>query len=241
MVAGSNAELLRSHITRRNPALVVLAYGTNEARRPDLSYEGVRDDLLALIRIVRAASPTAAILVVGAPDQVNRTRRAPIGPAVETVLRAQRDAALASGCGFWNLRAAMGGSGSMKQWVQAGLAQKDWVHLTAPGYRLVGDSLYELIMGQYGIFETVRSQVLGGRKVDRRATIISLIQQVTKKSDVPAPDESLFDSGLLDSFALPDLVSALEESFGLQIPDSDLTPRKFESIERIEQYLDSRK
>ena len=53
-------------------------------------------------------------------------------------------------------------------------------------------------------------------------------------------DESLFDSGVLDSFALADLVSAIEKQFHISIPDSDLNPRKFESISRIERYLDSR-
>ena len=76
--------------------------------------------------------------------------------------------------------------------------------------------------------------------MDRRAKIIELIQKVTKKDTFPASDESLFDSGLLDSFALPDLVSALEAEFSIEIPDSDLNPRKFASIERIEEYLDSR-
>lgn len=76
--------------------------------------------------------------------------------------------------------------------------------------------------------------------MDRRSRLIEIIQTVTKKEAVPAAGESLFDSGLLDSFALPDLVSALEKEFSIQIPDSDLNPRKFDSIERIEEYLDSR-
>lgn len=76
--------------------------------------------------------------------------------------------------------------------------------------------------------------------MDRRARLIEIIKGVTRKETVPAAGESLFDSGLLDSFALPDLVSALEQEFSLQIPDSDLNPRKFDSIERIEEYLDTR-
>jgi D-alanine--poly(phosphoribitol) ligase subunit 2 len=76
--------------------------------------------------------------------------------------------------------------------------------------------------------------------MDRRSKLTKILQKVTKKPVAPAPDESLFDSGLLDSFALPDLVSALEEEFGITIPDSDLNPRKFASLERIEEYLDSR-
>jgi len=77
--------------------------------------------------------------------------------------------------------------------------------------------------------------------MDRQAKIIELIRIVSKKDITPGADESLFESGLLDSFALTDLVAAIEKEFGLTIPDSDLSPRKFETLERIEAYLDSRK
>lgn len=74
--------------------------------------------------------------------------------------------------------------------------------------------------------------------MDKRAQILDIIRKVTgKKTDVAA-DESLFDSGILDSFALQDVVNELETVFGVKIPDSDLTPRKFESVERIETYLE---
>ena len=76
--------------------------------------------------------------------------------------------------------------------------------------------------------------------MDRQARILTLIRQVTKKDVTPAADESLFDSGLLDSFALADLVNALEKEFSVKIPDADLNPRKFDSLERIESYLESR-
>jgi len=76
--------------------------------------------------------------------------------------------------------------------------------------------------------------------MDRQPKIIELIQKVSKKDVRPAPDESLFDSGILDSFALADLVAALEKEFAIRIPDSDLNPRKFDSVERIAEYLDSR-
>lgn len=70
--------------------------------------------------------------------------------------------------------------------------------------------------------------------------ILQLVKKVSKKSDSPAVDESLFESGYLDSFALPDLVSELEEQFSVKIPDSDLNPRKFDSVERIAAYLEER-
>jgi acyl carrier protein len=75
--------------------------------------------------------------------------------------------------------------------------------------------------------------------MDKRTKILEIVRQVSKPDANPAPDESLFESGLLDSFALPDMVSAIETAFGIKIPDSDLNPRKFDSIERIENYLES--
>jgi acyl carrier protein len=36
------------------------------------------------------------------------------------------------------------------------------------------------------------------------------------------------------------LVAGLEKEFAVKIPDADLTPRKFDSVERIEAYLRNR-
>jgi acyl carrier protein len=76
--------------------------------------------------------------------------------------------------------------------------------------------------------------------MDPQARIVKVLQSVTGKDKVPAEDESLFDSGLLDSFALTDFVAALEEEFGVTIPDSDLSARKFETIAKVESYLASK-
>jgi len=76
--------------------------------------------------------------------------------------------------------------------------------------------------------------------MDNRERILGIVRKVSNKTALPDPDESLFDSGLLDSFALPDMVSELEREFGIKIPDSDLSPRKFESITRIQSYIESR-
>lgn len=76
--------------------------------------------------------------------------------------------------------------------------------------------------------------------MNRQEKLVAIIAAVAKKPVSPDPGESLFDSGLLDSFALTDLVAGIEKDFGLSIPDADLNPRKFDSIERILEYLDSR-
>ncbi|MBA3973994.1 MAG: hypothetical protein C0504_07220 [Candidatus Solibacter sp.] len=159
---GWNEQLLRSHIERRDPALIVLAYGTNEARQRDWTYDSYRQAFTALLTKMRAAAPAASLLVVGPPDQSLRQRGKWVThEGVDRIVQAQRDAALESGAAFWNMRSGMGGKGSMKQWVYAGLAQGDFVHLTSPGYRLLGESLYGLMMDTYALFAALRQQASG--------------------------------------------------------------------------------
>lgn len=74
----------------------------------------------------------------------------------------------------------------------------------------------------------------------RQETLRQLIEKVSGNAAPADDEESLFESGLLDSFALPDLVAAIEESFGVEVPDADLNPRKFDSVARISDYLDTR-
>ncbi len=69
--------------------------------------------------------------------------------------------------------------------------------------------------------------------------IAKVIQNVSRQEVAPDPEESLFDSGYLDSFALTDMVTELEKEFGVSIPDSDLSPRRFETVAKMEAYLES--
>lgn len=76
--------------------------------------------------------------------------------------------------------------------------------------------------------------------MDPQARIRKVIESVTKKPVTLDADESLFDSGVLDSFALADAVTGLEAEFGIKVPDADLNPRKFDSIARIDEYIAQR-
>jgi acyl carrier protein len=73
---------------------------------------------------------------------------------------------------------------------------------------------------------------------NRRQRLLGILKTITDKPIPADDDKSLFESGLLDSFALPDLVSALEAEFAIKVPDRDLNPRKFDSVARIETYLE---
>jgi acyl carrier protein len=76
--------------------------------------------------------------------------------------------------------------------------------------------------------------------MNKQARITEIVERLSGKPLPVGLDESLFESGVLDSFALTDMVGALEKEFSIRIPDSDLTPRKFDSIARIEAYIETR-
>jgi acyl carrier protein len=75
--------------------------------------------------------------------------------------------------------------------------------------------------------------------MNKQARITEIVERLSGKPLPIGPEESLFESGVLDSFALPDMIGALEKEFSIRIPDSDLTPRKFDSIARIEAYIEA--
>ena len=58
---------------------------------------------------------------------------------------------------------------------------------------------------------------------------------------LPKDHESLVDEGILDSFGLADLGAALEEAYGIAIPDEDLSLANFETIEKIATYVAARR
>jgi len=109
--------LLASNIARRNPALIVLAYGTNEASNPDWTHDSYREMFSALLQRLRQAAPTASILVLGPPDREYRSKgRWATLEKIDRIVDAQREAALASRCAFWDMREKMGGKGAMREW-----------------------------------------------------------------------------------------------------------------------------
>lgn len=57
----------------------------------------------------------------------------------------------------------------------------------------------------------------------------------------PEPADDLFKSGVLDSFTLVDFVTLLEGQCGIHIPDADVRPENFKSMEAVGRYVEARR
>ena len=54
-------------------------------------------------------------------------------------------------------------------------------------------------------------------------------------------DESLLVAGIIDSMSMVGLISFLEQNFGLQIDEDDMTPEHFDSVNAIAEYIRQKK
>lgn len=113
--------------------LVVFMLGTNFWNSKE-NPEG----LARLVALHRAREPPPALLVVAPPDHVKTKRSMRSDPRVIKVVEQLSTAAREQRVAWWDLRAAMGGDGSMWVFHQRGLAGDDLYHLTSAGAHLLG-------------------------------------------------------------------------------------------------------
>ena len=136
MLAWDNA-VWSAQFASRQPALIILEYGTNEANSRVWDATRHRTDLTAIISRIRQAAPQAAILMMGPPDC---GQKKPL-LHLDDVIQSQRQFAREQNIAFFDWRAHMGGDRSVIQWVTAGFGQRDYIHLTSDGYRLTAQML----------------------------------------------------------------------------------------------------
>jgi lysophospholipase L1-like esterase len=141
--------VIGEQLASRDPRLVVLQYGTNEADDPDLDLEAMARYFDETVLRIRAAAPTASILILGPPDMATREagkacdrgssrskrgRRAPEPPpdapiipecewrtphVLTEIISTEHAAAARNHVAFFDTFAAMGGADHMHKWVIA--------------------------------------------------------------------------------------------------------------------------
>lgn len=156
-------EVWYDNVRRRNPDLITLAYGTNEANS-GISESAYRERLTGVLTRLKEAAPQAACLLVGPGDFPKKGEDGVYGPRESTsyILRAQREIALEMGCAFWDLRAFMGGEMSMTQWATATppMAKEDHIHFTRRGYVRVGMGMVDAMMAGFDGHDVLSAKTL---------------------------------------------------------------------------------
>lgn len=141
------AEWLDRPLRDRQPDLVILTFGSNDAGNP-YNDSQFRNRYQRLIDEIKSRAPNTAILVVGAGDGYYRGREL---AGIDGVVRTQRELAQKNGLMFFDLRQYMGGPGSINRWRQEGLAFPDRLHFGPSGYRKIGTATIDSLREQAGV------------------------------------------------------------------------------------------
>ncbi len=143
-------------LANQPPAMVILAFGTNEAVDSDFDEAAYAAQLTRQIQRLRQTLPRTGILVMGVPDagrpvRAARRGRPPQGcaavsplPALLRVRAAQRSVAQAQRVGFFDWSAEVTRSPCRLPELARGdapLMRPDLVHFTPDGYRLTAERL----------------------------------------------------------------------------------------------------
>ncbi|HYM72383.1 MAG TPA: GDSL-type esterase/lipase family protein [Stellaceae bacterium] len=157
-------------LSERQPALIIVAFGTNEGFDDGLDLDRYAARFQADVAALQRRAPGAAILVLGPPDGNRHAKDcAPVAscrpngdagaddcrwhepPKLAGVRSVQRRLARQHGWAHWDWFAAMGGACSIDRMAVADppLAMPDHVHLRTPGYETVADTFFADLMAEY--------------------------------------------------------------------------------------------
>ncbi|BBK44847.1 hypothetical protein STVA_48670 [Allostella vacuolata] len=164
MLAHLDPEIFAAELRQRDPALVVLAFGTNEAFTTDLAEGRYRALIAERVAALRQAVPRAAILIVGPPDSAvasrpapARGRRPPPGcrwkepPSLAAAKAALRQSAADLGVAYWDWSRLTRGPCGVDAMTRRDppLAQADHVHFTAEGYAQAAEQFARFLIDGY--------------------------------------------------------------------------------------------
>jgi len=165
--------IIGEQLATRDPRLVVLQYGTNEADDTQIDLEAIAKYYDDTILRIRASAPTASILILGPPDMgvreggraCDRMKKPPPDsdagvpsecewrtPSIlREIISVQHAAAVRNKVAFFDTFAAMGGSDHMGEWATAEprVAFRDRVHFTDIGYHRWADELSSALFADY--------------------------------------------------------------------------------------------
>jgi len=143
--------LFEQHMAELKPDLVILGVGINDAAGSGFDANAFELNYEKIIEKIHRASPNSAIIFITNNDSYRKVGRRKYSVNYNATAVRERMFSLATRYNLcvWDFFQIMGGLGSMSTWHKNELAQKDKVHFTASGYKLMGDLMFNAIIKGY--------------------------------------------------------------------------------------------
>ncbi len=142
-----HCNLLEQHLHAIGPDIVIFSVGINDANTTEFDSHLFERNYDSLVARVHRAAPDAAVLFTTNNDTYYQKKYP--NKNAEKVRTSMLKLAKRHDAVVWDLFEVMGGLGSIKEWITAGLGNSDKIHLLKPGYELVGDLMFGALMQSY--------------------------------------------------------------------------------------------
>lgn len=141
-----------------NVQCIILQYGGNSVPYLKTEESQIRfcTNMQKQIKYFNEIAPDARIIFIGPSDMSTTIGGARVTyPQLPGFVKMLEKYITEAGAAFWNMYEAMGGEGSMVQWVNSRpqLAGEDYVHFTHKGAQKVSDLLYETLDTYYKYYK----------------------------------------------------------------------------------------
>ncbi|WP_196887757.1 hypothetical protein [Aureivirga sp. CE67] len=151
-----NANVMNAFNSVRPYNLIILHYGANVISDDVTSYNWYASQMKRVVEHLKVCFPDANILVISSADYGKKEGTEVIThPSVEKLIAAQKKYANQTQSSFFNLFEAMGGEGSMKDFVEKEKpwANKDYIHFNYRGAPHIADYISEYLLSGYKKFK----------------------------------------------------------------------------------------
>ncbi|MBX2963362.1 MAG: hypothetical protein KF687_12675 [Cyclobacteriaceae bacterium] len=154
----------RTTFNQFNVPLFILQFGGNAVpyAKTDERIDGYARNFKRNLQYLKRLKPDAAIIVIGPSDMsVLEGTKWITYRQLEQVRDALKSATHEAGAAYWDLYEAMGGKGSMVEWVNADppLAIKDYTHFTDKGALKAGQWFTEALLRDYQFYKQQKENV----------------------------------------------------------------------------------
>ena len=167
-LAARDQAVVARELAAWEPALIILAFGTNEGFDDGLDVRAYEALLRGQILRLRRLAPRASLMILGAPDALRNGgsngcsadgRRNP-PPTLAVVRDVQRRVAADTGVAFWDWHGRMGGDCSADRLATRDepLMRGDRVHFTSVGSDWIGSLLHADLMAAYEVWKAGRGE-----------------------------------------------------------------------------------
>lgn len=152
VMANISRAMYRSYASKMGADLVVIHYGVNAMALGMTKYSWYRYTMIRVIEYMKESLPEASFLILSIADRASKQEGImQTDSSVYAMNKVLAEVAEKTGSAYFDLFTAMGGTGSIVDWVERGrpLANKDYTHFNFRGSKKVANLIVDFLLEEY--------------------------------------------------------------------------------------------